>query len=71
MMDKWDFPSRTEIKRNLNEIALDAIGTVLWDSEILDETRKLYAIDGIMTLMATINEDMTEGEVEQDAKADD
>lgn len=70
-MRDYKYVSKETLRHNLNECALDAIGQVLWDTEILDETRKLYAIDGIMTLMATISEDMTEDEVKYDAQADD
>lgn len=71
-MRDYKYVSNETLKHNLNDVALDAISQILWDVDILDEARKLHTIDGIMTLLATIEDDMSgnKTEVEPDASAD-
>ena len=70
-MKDWRYASKDTIRKNIQDMALDAIAEVLW-GEICDETKKLHMIEGIMTLAAEIDEDIMakpDTEVKYDAQA--
>ena len=70
MKRDWKYASKETIRSNFQDLALNAIAEIIW-GEIYDDSRKLHIIEGIMTLAADIDEDMTEAttEVKYDACA--
>ena len=64
----WNYISRENAKDNINALALDAIGQIVF-ANLPDEVtmeRKYERICGIMYFMAEINESLAEKEKEDD-----
>lgn len=69
-MKDWNYASKDTIRRNVQDLAMDAIASVIW-GEVCEDSKKLHMIEGIMTLAVEIEESIAEPttEVKYDAQA--
>lgn len=58
MERRWNYAGIDEIHQNLKDIALAGIKRIVWECDSLDDEVKIAEIDGILTFLDDVEEDM-------------
>ena len=62
MAMRWNYMPRDEIHKNLKDLALEGIKRIVWECDSLDDEVKVAEIDGILTFLDDIEEDMEDND---------